>query len=207
MAQKNNLYPVHIAVLDTETTGSGLRDEMIELGIAVISGEMNDDGQIHSLCIADTYSGLREPSVPISPGAQAVHGILPEMLVGQDIDYPLVKSILLSSHAIVAHNARFDQRFVFPLLPETKEKVWLCSLYGIPWKSMGFGSRGLQNLLKNHCIKAGSAHRALDDAVALAELLLLSSSEGEGYLDLLLRGKRGSSVREQAFMRAPQPGL
>lgn len=201
------LYPVHIAVLDTETTGTGHLDEMIELGVVIISGEMNDEGQIHSLQISDTYSGLREPSVPISPGAQAVHGISPEMLVGQELDYSKVKSLLLGSHAIVAHNARFDQRFIFPLLPETKEKVWLCSLYGIPWKGFGFGSRALQNLLKGHCIKVGSAHRALDDALALAKLLLRSSFDGQGYLDLLLRGKRGSSVRELAFTRPPQPGF
>lgn len=204
---KRSRYPVHIAVLDTETTGAGHLDEMIELGIAVISGEMDDEGQINSLQISETYSGLREPSVPISPGAQAVHGIAPEMLVGQDLEYPKVRDLLLGSHAIVAHNARFDQRFVFPLLPETKEKVWLCSLYGIPWKGMGFNSRALQSLIKAHCIKIGAAHRALDDALALAELLLLASSEGEGYLDLLLRGKRGTSVRELAFTRAPQPGL
>jgi DNA polymerase-3 subunit epsilon len=204
---RQNLYPVHIAVLDTETTGAGHHDEMIELGIAIISGEMNDEGQINSLQISDTYSGLREPAVPISPGAQAVHGISPDMLVGQELDYLKVKSLLLGSHAIVAHNARFDQRFVFPLLPETKEKVWLCSLYGIPWKGMGFSSRALQSLLKGHSIKAGAAHRALDDAYALAQLLLQSSFDGQGYLELLLRGKRGSSVRELAFTRHPQPGL
>ncbi len=71
----------YASFLDVETTGFSPRaDEIVELAIVLF--EFNyADGTITE--VVDSYSGLREPSVPIHPGASRVHGLTIDDLRGE----------------------------------------------------------------------------------------------------------------------------
>ncbi|MGE5673405.1 MAG: exonuclease domain-containing protein, partial [Mycobacterium leprae] len=155
-------------ILDTETTGLGSTDEAIELALLLFAYQRST-GTV--LGVVDEYAGLREPTVPIQPGAEAVHGISAAEVRGQQLDYLRVESILARAEFIIAHNASFDYRFVCPLSETAKEKPWLCSMTGVDWYGKGFQSRALQRLLGEHKIRLPQAHRAMADVYGVLYLL------------------------------------
>lgn len=170
--------------IDVETTGLCARTgEIVELAVCLFAFS-RDTGEI--LQVLDSYTGLREPRVPISPGASQVHGLRPEDLRGRELDCRRVEAMIHTAEFIVAHNAKFDRAFVAGLFPVSNQKNWLCSMSGIDWYGKGFRSRGLQNLLRDHDIQPPQAHRAESDV--LAALLLLSRQGRDNrryFLELL----------------------
>jgi len=95
-------------VFDTETTGlnPSKGDEIIQIGAArILNGKL-----LHS----DTFEQLIDPQRNLPPESSKIHGITPEMLVGQ----PVIAKVLPAFHAfaedtvLVAHNAAFDMRFL-----------------------------------------------------------------------------------------------
>ncbi|MCB1959326.1 MAG: DNA polymerase III subunit epsilon [Rhodocyclaceae bacterium] len=95
-------------VFDTETTGlnPSQGDEIIQLGAArILNGKL-----LHS----DTFEQLVDPQRSLPAESTKIHGITPEMLVGQ----PTIGKVLPAFHAfsadtvLVAHNAAFDMRFL-----------------------------------------------------------------------------------------------
>lgn len=170
--------------VDVETTGLCSRtEEIVELAICLFEYS-KETGEI--VRMVDRYVGLREPSVPISPGAARVHGLKLKDLCGKKLDNARVEAILHTAEFIVAHNAPFDRGFVTRLFPVSSHKHWLCSMSGINWKGKGFASRGLQNLLRDHGITAGRAHRAEDDVLATLRLLTRRGLDGRWYFAELL---------------------
>jgi len=88
-------------VLDVETTGfSHHKDEIVELGIALFRYD-RAKGQV--LDIAGEYSGLREPSCPVSRSASAVHGLTRHALRGHRLDYRRIRKVLRQADFVVAH--------------------------------------------------------------------------------------------------------
>jgi DNA polymerase III subunit epsilon len=171
--------------VDVETTGlSAWKEEIVELA-ACLFEFCRDSGKL--LDIVDCYVGLREPGVPVSPGAARVHGLGPEQLRGQRLDHARVEAMFHSADFLVAHNASFDRGFVTRLFPQSKQMTWLCSMTGVDWYGKGFHSRGLQNLLRDHGIEVRRAHRAEDDVRGALELLSRCDSGGRRYLAELLR--------------------
>lgn len=93
---------------DTETTGldpSG-GDEIIQIGATrVVNGR---------LLRGESFEQLIDPKRPLSAESVAIHGIRPEMLLGQ----PEIGAVLPAFRAfaadtvLVAHNAAFDMRFL-----------------------------------------------------------------------------------------------
>lgn len=93
---------------DTETTGldpSG-GDEIIQIGATrIVNGK---------LLRGESFEQLIDPKRPLSPESVAIHGIRPEMLLGQ----PEIGAVLPAFRAfaadtvLVAHNAAFDMRFL-----------------------------------------------------------------------------------------------
>ena len=89
-------------LLDTETTGTGEEDRIIQLGFMVLDGK---DVHIHNdFCSSD---------VPIGYGAMEVHGITPEQIVGkppciQTDAFKALEGLNTPENVIIIHNAPFD---------------------------------------------------------------------------------------------------
>jgi DNA polymerase-3 subunit epsilon len=176
------------AIIDVETTGLDNRlDEVVELGIVLFEFDRLT-GEVYG--VVEEYCGLRDPGCPIPPGAMQAHGISDAEVRGQHLDDDKVRSLLNRSALLIAHNAKFDRGFIERLYPESRRLSWLCSMDGVPWRSKGFPSKSLQNLLRAHNFETEAAHRALDDARNTLRLLSHSQAGGRTYLADLLASLR-----------------
>lgn len=171
-------------IVDVETTGLSAHDEVIELGMVLFQYDRST-GTV--LGVVDEYAGLREPGVPMTPGAFAVHGISLEQLKGHHLDYDRVEAIFTRAEFIVAHNAPFDRRFVVRLSETAAEKPWLCTMRGVNWYAKGCHSRRLQDLMRAFHVEQAQAHRALADVYGVLALLNCRVG-GQTILQELLEG-------------------
>jgi len=157
-----------IAVLvDTETTGLDLlRDEVIELGM--ISFSYDVDGNVGN--VIDTFDAIREPTRPIPAEITRLTGISNEMVAGRAIDAARLETFLMPASLIVAHNAAFDRPMCETLSEAFARKPWACSATEIDWRRFGFEGTKLAYIL-NQLGKFHSGHRAIDDCIALLNIL------------------------------------
>lgn len=93
---------MEFVILDTETTGSGADDRVIQLAYLVSDG-MN----------LEPYTAFCKPDKPISFGAMAVHHITPEMISDKPklVDteaYHFLEELNTEENCLVIHNAPFD---------------------------------------------------------------------------------------------------
>jgi DNA polymerase III subunit epsilon len=102
------LAELSFTVFDTETTGlePSAGDKIIQIGaIRIVAGRLRRQ---------DTFEQLVDPARSLPAEGIAIHGITPEMLVGQ----PKIEQVLPAFHrfvegsVLVAHNAAFDMRFL-----------------------------------------------------------------------------------------------
>lgn len=96
--------PDDYTVVDTETTGLGNYDKIIEIAAA----------RVRNGKIVDSFQQLLNPGMPISPGASKVNGITNAM-VKNCPPFSSIKDGFLSfigSDPIVGHNVTFDLRFI-----------------------------------------------------------------------------------------------
>src|SRR5690348_5657183 len=129
------------AFIDVETTGLSQRtDEVIEFAVDLFAFN-RETGEI--LGVIDSYCGLREPSVPISPQAGAVCRITAGMVRGKRLEVTRITSILSRAEFALAHNATFDRSFVVQLFPEFGQRDWFCSMRHVDWYSEGCEGRSL----------------------------------------------------------------
>jgi DNA polymerase-3 subunit epsilon/exodeoxyribonuclease X len=89
-------------ILDTETTGAGDADRIIQLGYLVL-----DKKEI------SVYNELCRSDVKISYGAMEVHGITPEMIADKPscsdtLAYKTLSELNESENYLIIHNAPFD---------------------------------------------------------------------------------------------------
>ena len=89
-------------ILDTETTGVGENDRVIQLGYVVLGAK---DVEVHN----EFYSS----EVPISFGAMEVHGITPQMLDNKpactdSVAYKRLCELNTNENYMIIHNAPFD---------------------------------------------------------------------------------------------------
>src|SRR3954447_15286520 len=114
------------AFIDVETTGLSPRtDEVIEFAADLFAFNRKT-GEV--LGVIDSYCGLREPAVPISPQASAVNGITERMVRGKRLDTARISSIISRADFALAHNATFDRSFVVRLFPEAGQREWFWSM-------------------------------------------------------------------------------
>ncbi|MDD5405886.1 MAG: exonuclease domain-containing protein [Sulfurovaceae bacterium] len=90
-------------LFDTETTGNGIDDRIIQIGGIVVHDKNN----------MEIFDELCSTNIPISIEAMAVHHITPEQLIGKP---PFIKSNFLNTlqkynepgNFLIAHNINFD---------------------------------------------------------------------------------------------------
>lgn len=166
--------------VDVETTGlSPVADEIVELALCLFLFDRKS-GEI--IEIIEEYTALRDPGRSIPAAATRIHGIRNMDVKGKYLDFKCVKRMFDRAEFIIAHNAPFDRGFIQRLFPETRKKIWMCSMRHINWRERGYSSRGLQNLIKYHGIKVDRAHRAADDVKAAVMLLSQFDKNGQPYL-------------------------
>lgn len=174
------LMTQHFYILDTETTGLGAEDEIVQIAIVDKMGQ----------CVLET---LLRPRRPIPARVIAVHGISNERVV----DAPTLRDIyirlsaLLAGATVVAYNADFDQRMVeqtcraygFPLVRPAR---WLCVMkayaryYGQTRpRSRGYVWQSLSKACAQQQIQVQGAHTALGDVLMTLALLKKMASGDE----------------------------
>ena len=117
-----------LVVFDTETTGIGATDEIVEISVISARGDT----------LLDT---LVRPTAPIPEGARAIHGIGDEDVVGAPTIVELLPDLqrLLANQTVIAYNLKFD--------------TWLlnqsCKARGIEWPFIGRDAR--RSVIKGTC--------------------------------------------------------
>ncbi|HEX5711542.1 MAG TPA: exonuclease domain-containing protein [Sulfuricurvum sp.] len=89
-------------LLDTETTGAGEDDRVIQLGFMVLDGK-----NVH------VHNDLCSSPVPIGYGAMEVHGITPDQIEGkpscvETSAYKALEQLNTPDNVMIIHNAPFD---------------------------------------------------------------------------------------------------
>lgn len=89
-------------LLDTETTGAGENDRVIQLGFMVLDGK---NVQVHN--------DLCSSTVPIGYGAMEVHGITPDAIegkpaCGETSAFKALNELNIADNVMIIHNAPFD---------------------------------------------------------------------------------------------------
>jgi DNA polymerase III subunit epsilon len=165
----------HFAVVDLETTGGmPRRDRIIEVGIVRTDGEQ----------IYDKYSTLIDPGCTIPREITRITGITTDMVLGKPKFYEVAKDIVewTEDCIFVAHNVRFDYGFLqnaYRELGYTFSRKLLCTARLSRSLFPHFRSHALGRLIQEFDIEVSSRHRAEDDALATAQLLVHWISEHE----------------------------
>lgn len=171
---RQKLVEATFAVVDLETTGSVIGvDEIIELGVVVVRG-----GQI-----IDRFETLVWTDRTVPPWVSRLTGIKDEDLVGAPTFSDITETLhrLLDGNVFVAHDIRFDlpfMRWEFARRGLTSPAVTgLCTLElsRLIWPDLA--SRSLPDLSRHFGIDHISPHRASDDAVAAAGVLVRALDE------------------------------
>lgn len=155
------------AVVDVETTGrSAASHKIIEIGIVLMDGDE----------IKETFSTLINPEASIPFYITEITGISDGMVLEAPKFYQIAKRLLelLEDRILVAHNVHFDFSFLrneFSELGYSLVAAKLCTLRESRKKIPGLPSYSLSSLSSHFNISHKRKHRALDDALACAELL------------------------------------
>ncbi|WP_338699931.1 3'-5' exonuclease [Bradyrhizobium sp. 26S5] len=179
-------------LLDVETTGlDPASDEIIELGMVKFTYLV--DGRIGR--VIDTFSCFNQPSIAIPPEITALTGITDEMVEGRSLDEALINEFAADAVVVIAHNAGFDRKFMERYAALFIHKAWACSVSEVEWRGHGFEGSRLSYLL----MKAGlfhEAHRAVDDCLALLEILAITlPGLDRTVLSVLLERARRKTIR------------
>ena len=153
-------------VMDTETTGIGTQDEIVQIGIIDHSGRV-------------VVNELVRPIRPVPPAAEAVHGISNEMLASappfDDVFTSI--SIALSGSIVVAYNMEFDWRMLtqtmslpsYQYLPRIRVKEKYCAMKqyaayrGVSNPKGGYRWHKLGEAAAHEGISVRDAHDAVGD--------------------------------------------
>jgi DNA polymerase-3 subunit epsilon len=169
-----------VVVLDTETTGlfPSQGHRVVEIGAVRYEPGPNGPWQV----VAE-FNQLVQPDRQMELGATRVNGITDADLAGAprfgEIAEPLLE--MLDGALLVAHNARFDAEFLGMELhlirtgalgerAATLPNPWLCTLL-LARHHFYFGGNSLGHIARVLDVRAGRAHRALNDVYVTAEVL------------------------------------
>lgn len=160
--------------LDTETTGLGVNDEIVEISI------INHKKQV-------LFNSLIKPVNPIPDEAIAIHGITNEMVANAPTWAEVHEEVsrIVQSAPLVIFNAEFDMQMMaqtaalYGLPPITADKglhcaLWLYAAYFGEWKAEDgrYRRQSLQKALEHENIVIDvPAHRALGDTLRTHALI------------------------------------
>ena len=156
-------------VVDVETTGGkGDNHRVTEIGaVKVRNGK-----------IIDRFQTLLNPQRTIPPGISRLTGITPAMVE----DAPYFADVadqfqaFMGDAIFVAHNVEFDYGFIsreFARLGRVFRHAKLCTCASMRRLCPGLGSYSLAALTRHFDVPLANHHRALCDAEAAAQLLLI----------------------------------
>jgi DNA polymerase-3 subunit epsilon len=170
---ERKLTELAYTVFDTETTGLNPTggDEIISLGaVRIVNGR---------LLKREVFDQLIDPRRPVSRESLDIHGIVPDMLVGQ----PVIDEVLPSFHrfaedtVLVAHNAAFDMRFL--QLKEARTGVRFIQpvldtllLSAVAHPGFEDAEHSLEAIAARLGVNVFGRHSALGDAIVTGEIFL-----------------------------------
>ena len=166
-----SLAELSYTVFDTETTGlqPSQGDEIIQIGATRIVNRR--------LLRHECFDQLIDPRCRLSQQSIEVHGITPELLVGQ----PFIDSVLPKFHAfcadtvLVGHNAAFDMRFLQLKEKQTGvrfEQPVLDTLLLSAILHPNQTSHRLEAIAERLGVSVFGRHTALGDAIVTGEVFL-----------------------------------
>ena len=179
LSPKKLIEDLKFCVFDLETTGGNLlEDKIIEIGLV----------RIEKLKIVETRSYLIRPKIKIPEFIQRLTSIKQKDLENAPTIEVVIDDILslMKDTILVAHNTSFDVPFLNselvrlgrPMLTNPGLCTNLMTKYLIP----NLLNSNLHYMSRLFNIRPGKAHRALDDAQATAQLLLV-------YLKIFIKKK------------------
>lgn len=156
--------------LDTETTGLGYEDEVVDIAVVGAGGEV----------LLDT---LVRPLRPIPAVASAIHGLTDSDVAAApswDLIYPRLRECVCD-RVVVVYNAEFDRRLIGQCCTRwgLEEVVadWHCAMrayadfFGEPGRGGGYRWHPLERAVRTFGAVPGG-HRALADALACRAVVL-----------------------------------
>jgi DNA polymerase III epsilon subunit family exonuclease len=201
-----DLEEIPFVAFDTETTGLGVSDRLVELGAVRFRGE----------AIEGEWSALVNPGVPIPPEATSVHGIRDVDVQGCPAAAAVLSSFLdfIDGAALVGHNAPFDVRVLVlellragMILPDNP----VLDTCAIPRRlRLAVPNHRLGTLAGAFGVHQGRAHRALDDARVTKDLFRAYLKELGPPADALIRyslTQDGSLLSFRSFAGEPVPDI
>lgn len=156
-------------VVDVETTGGrGEQHRVTEIGAVKLRGGR----------VIDRFETLLNPQRSIPPNITRLTGITPAMVADAPVFADVADDLarFLDGAIFVAHNVEFDYRFIgqeFRRIGRRFRMPKLCTCASMRRLYPGHCSYSLSSLCENYGIPLKSHHRALCDAEAAAELLML----------------------------------
>jgi DNA polymerase-3 subunit epsilon len=163
----NNL---EFCVFDLETTGGNHKtDKIIEIGLV----------KIKNLQVIDQKNYLIQPEIKIPDFIQKLTNITPQDVKSAPLIEDVIDEILvfMGDSILVAHNTSFDVPFFNSVLLRLGKPVLenksLCTNLMTKYLIPHLMNSNLNYMSKIFHISHNQAHRALDDAIATSELLLI----------------------------------
>jgi len=201
----SGIYEARYCAIDLETTGAraGGADDILEVGaVRVVDGEP-----------AGEFASLVRPRRPITPAAQAVHGIREADVA----DAPPIEAVLpallemVRGCVLVFHNAPFDLGFLQRALAESDREPLVSPVVDtlVVARRLAGGACGLGKVAARLGVPGPHPHRALGDARLTAGLLaafldILRAAGAERLSDI--PGIRARPPRARV-RRGPPPDL
>jgi len=176
-----DLFRRDAVIFDSETTGLGARDELVQIGVIDLRGEVLLDA-------------LVRPSIPIPPGASAIHG-LTDADVAAAPAFPAQYEALrdaLAGRVVIVYNADYDRRLLLQTcrvydLPMIEAGRWHCAMkayarYHGAWNAARGEFRWHRLTAACHAegVPVGAAHAAIGDCrLTLALLRAMADAADE----------------------------
>jgi len=199
---------MRFAIVDTETTGGRPgSDRLTEVGMILI-----EDGKV----LAE-FESLVNPERPIPPFVQNLTGITDAMVAEAPLFGEIAADLfaLFEGSILVAHNAAFDfgfLRFEFEKAGFVFAPPRLCTVQVTRAAFPGYASYSLGKIAESLGISAWDAHRAMGDAKACGDLLLMALEKigmesllklAKGYVEVASLPPGWTLARVAAIPSAP----